>query len=239
MLVPRDVVEDGQVVDAVHLKYFGQLEGNQHQGVGVVALPGVQHAGDAADVAQGQLVVAVLGAAGGEDDGILGQRPGKLRVVVAALLAAIAAGHHHKLADGAGFDGLHHLVGQLKDLGVGKAAYDGALLDLRGWRAGLGHADDGGEVLLLADTAGDVRAARPAGHAGGEQALHVAVPGGHDAVGGHQNGAVKAVELVLLLPPGIAVVAGKVWVLLEEGVVLGGQHLRVGVDVDAGIAALL
>ena len=79
-----------------------------------------------------QLVVFVLGAAGGEDHRVLWQGLGKLRVVIPALGPAVTAGHDHKLPDGARFDRLHDLVGQGQHLGVGKAAHDLALLDLRG-----------------------------------------------------------------------------------------------------------
>ena len=44
---------------------------------------------------------------------------------------------------------------------------------------------------------------------------------------------------LLLLPPGVAVVAHQVIVLLERGIVVSRQHLTVGVDVDTGILALL
>ena len=49
----------------------------------------------------------------------------------------------------------------------------------------------------------------------------------------------EGLELFLLLPPGIAVVAHKVGVFLESRVVVGGQHLGVGVDVHPGAGGLL
>ena len=82
-------------------------------------------------------------------------------------------------------------------------------------------------------------AAGVAGHTGGEQAARVACLGRHDAVGGHQDGAVKAVKLFLLLPPGVAVVAREVLIAFEEGVVLGGQHLGVGIYIHALTSGLL
>ena len=177
-VVPGDVVDNGQVVDVVQAENFLELQGDNRQGVGVVALTGVQHAGNAADVAQRKLVIFILGAAGGEDDRVLRQSLGKLGVVFTALGPAVTAGHDHKLPDGAALDGIHHLVSQSEDLLVGEAADDLSGLDLRGSGALLGVLDNGGEVLLLADLAGDVLAAGIAGGSGGVQAVLIALLGG-------------------------------------------------------------
>ena len=48
---------------------------DQSQGVGVVALTGIQHPGNPADVTQIQFVVFVFGAAGGEDHPYLSAEP--------------------------------------------------------------------------------------------------------------------------------------------------------------------
>ncbi len=74
---------------------------------------------------------------------------------------------------------------------------------------------------------------------GGVQAVLVAVLGGHDTVCGHEDGTVEGLKLLLLFPPGIAVVAHKIGVLLEGRVVVSRQHLRVGVDVHSGSLGLL
>ena len=78
LLIPGDIVDDGQVVDVLQPKDLLELEGNDGQRVGVVALAGIQHPGNTANVAQSQLVVLVLGAAGGQDHRVLGQCLGKL-----------------------------------------------------------------------------------------------------------------------------------------------------------------
>lgn len=67
LLIPGDVEDDRQLVDVVEAEDLLELERDHGQAVGVVALPGVQYPRDAADVAERQLVVAVLGTAGGED----------------------------------------------------------------------------------------------------------------------------------------------------------------------------
>ncbi|MNW57900.1 hypothetical protein D3C74_357330 [compost metagenome] len=56
----------------------------------------------------------------------------------------------------------------------------------------------------------------------------------NDTVGCHQNRAVESGEFLRLFPPGVAVIANKVAVFLESRIIMGGQHLAVGVDVDAG-----
>src|SRR5699024_1718403 len=88
LLIPGDVVDDGQVVDVIQSKDFLEFQSDDGQRVGVIALTGVQNTGNAANVAEIQLVVLVFGAAGGEDHGVLGQRLGKLRVVGAVFGAA-------------------------------------------------------------------------------------------------------------------------------------------------------
>ena len=81
------------------------------------------------------LVEAVFGAASSEDNGVLWQRFREIRVVAAAFRPAVAACHHDKFPDSAGFYGFHDLVRQGKHLCVGKAAGDSTLLDLRGRQA--------------------------------------------------------------------------------------------------------
>ena len=132
LLIPGDVIDDGQVIDVVQAEDLLELEGDDSQGVGVVALARVQHPGDAVDIAQLQLIILVLGASGGEDYRVLGQGLGELGVVIAALGPAVAASHDHELADGTALDGFHHLVGQSQHLVVGKAAHQGALFQLNG-----------------------------------------------------------------------------------------------------------
>ena len=84
LLIPGDVIDDGQVIDVVQAEDLLELEGDDSQGVGVVALARVQHPGDAVDIAQLQLIILVLSASGGEDYRVLGQGLGELGVVIAA-----------------------------------------------------------------------------------------------------------------------------------------------------------
>ena len=63
LLIPSDVVDNGQVVEVRQTEDLLQLQGDEGQGVGIIALAGVQNPRNAANVAQVQLVVFVLGAA--------------------------------------------------------------------------------------------------------------------------------------------------------------------------------
>lgn len=65
LLVPCDIERNRQVVDIVQPKDLLQFQGNQRQRIRVVALSGIQHAGNAADISQSKLVVLVLGTACG------------------------------------------------------------------------------------------------------------------------------------------------------------------------------
>ena len=76
-------------------------------------------------------------------------------------------------------------------------------------------------------------------HRGGEHPVGVAGAQGHDAVGGEQDGRGDVLELPLLVLPCGAKVALEVGVAaLQLRVAVGGQHLRVGVDVDAPACSL-
>ncbi len=90
---------------------LGQGHGDLDRGVGVVALADVQQPRDAADVAELQLVEAVLAAGQGQDHAVLrGTCCSELRVVVAARLGAVAAADQEEVLDCAALDRLDHLV---------------------------------------------------------------------------------------------------------------------------------
>ena len=240
LLVPSDVVGDGQLVHVVQAKHFLQLQGDEGQRIAVVALSSVQNARNTVDVAKTEFVVLVFGATCREDNAIFRKCFGEVGVVLAALHATVTASHNHKLADGAALDGFHHLVGEGKHLLVGEATYNLARLDLLRGLAGLGQGDDLAEVLLAVGIGGDVLPAWEARAVGGEHAVFVGRSGRrrYDAVGGEQNRAVEALELLALLPPSVAVVALQVAVLFQFRIIMRRQHLAVRVDVDARVLAL-
>lgn len=57
LLIPGDIIDDRQVIDILQAEYFLELQRDDRQRVGIVALPRVQHPGDPPDVAQIQFVV--------------------------------------------------------------------------------------------------------------------------------------------------------------------------------------
>lgn len=112
LLVPGDIVRYGQIVDVIQAEDFFEFRSNDGQGIGIVALPCVQHTWNATDVTEIQFVIAVLGATGRQDHGVLGQIFGHFSVIGTRLLPTITPGHDHKALDRAGLDNLNHLVGQ-------------------------------------------------------------------------------------------------------------------------------
>ena len=122
---------------------------------------------------------------------------------------------------------------------MGKTAHDLAPLDLLGRLALLGVLNKSRKILFLSNAAGNMLTAGVTRRTGGVQPVLVAVLGRHDAVGSHENRAVEGLKLLLLLPPGVAVVAHKVGVLLEGGIVVGGEHFTVGIYVHPSALGLL
>jgi hypothetical protein len=116
---------------------------------------------------------------------------------------------------------------------VGEAADDGAVFQLLRRRTGLGQGDYGRKVLHLPRfPVGDMDAAIETHDAGGEDPGLVGLPGRHEAVGGEEHRAAEGFDVLGLGPPGAAVVSIEVVVFLEEGVIVGGEHLAVGVYID-------
>ncbi len=120
-----------------------------------------------------------------------------------------------------------------------EAADDLSLLELLRCGALLRHLDERREILRAIRTRLDVRAAREADSARREHAVLVAVLRRHEAVRREQHGATERLELLFLLPPGVAVVADEVVVLLERRIVVRRQHFAVRIDVDARALRLL
>ena len=92
--------------------------------------------------------------------------------------------------------------------------------------------DDLKKVLFLSDLSRNVRAAGIPCRAGGIQAVLITVFRRNDTVGGHQDGPVEAFKFFLLLPPCISIVAYKVGIFLKGRIIVGRQHLRMGIDIN-------
>ena len=99
--------------------------------------------------------------------------------------------------------------------------------------------DQRGEVLGPVRALVDVDGAGPADRARGVDPADVRLLGRDDAVRGEQDRAVERAELLTLLLPGRTVLADQVRKRLQLRVGVRGQHLAVGVDVDARVLRLL
>ena len=81
--------------------------------------------------------------------------------------------------------------------------------------------------------------ARPADRAVRENLMLIRLAGLDDAVARHEDRAGEVCEVGLLVLPGAAIVTHKMRVGAQLRVAVGGQHLAVGVDVDARPFGLL
>ncbi len=147
LFIPGDIEGNRQFIDVFQAEDFLEFQGDHGQRIGIVALTGIEHPGNAADIAESQLVVAVLGAAGGQDHRVLGQRFRHFGKITARLLPSVATGHDDKALDGTRFYGVHDLVGQRKNLIMGESADDFAGFELLRGLAGFRQLDDCGEIL--------------------------------------------------------------------------------------------
>ncbi|MNR14542.1 hypothetical protein D3C85_1310240 [compost metagenome] len=73
----------------------------------------------------------------------------------------------------------------------------------------------------------------------GVETVNIAVLRRYNAVRSHQNRTVKARKFFCLLPPGVAVIAYEMAVLLESRIIVGRQHLAVCVHIHSGAFRLL
>ncbi|MPM85770.1 hypothetical protein SDC9_132851 [bioreactor metagenome] len=123
---------------------------------------------------------------------------------------------------------------------MGKAADNASGLNFIGRRKGLGKRDDLGKILFAVLVGFNVLAA---GIARGTRCINSApdllASGRDDAVSGKEDGAMERDKFLKLLPPCIAVVPGKVVVFFESRVIMGRQHLAVGIHIHAGAFGLL
>ena len=124
---------------------------------------------------------------------------------------------------------------------VSKSAHDRTGLNLFGRLTGLGQGDHLAEVLMTISVLLDVLAAGVTCRIGSKHAAEVGVArrGRHDTVGGEDDRAIERLELLALLPPGVAIVAHEVLVFLERRIVMRRKHFAVRIDVYACALGLL
>ncbi len=89
--------------------------------VGIVALADVEQARNAANVAEVELVEAVLAASQGKDHAVLRDFFGELGVVITARLGSVTAADQEKVLDVAALDRFDNLVGYAENRVVAKA----------------------------------------------------------------------------------------------------------------------
>ena len=161
-------------------------------------------------------------------------------------MGAIAAAHQKDVLHRAAFHGVDDSlrVGQYRRVaeagGQHVAAIDAAHAVIVVVAAQLQRLpDERREVLAAVFIGGDVGQAVVTHHGGGVDAVGVAGARRHQAVGGEQHGGGDGIELRLLALPRCAEVARQVGVGFQLGITVGGQHLTMGVNVDAFTPCLL
>ncbi len=239
LLIPRQHQRQRQVIDGA-LESIRQCQRDPHGAVGVVALAHIQNPGDSVDIAQIQIVEAVFAAGQRQDQRVHRRGLDEVRVVVASGVRTVAAAYQKDVLHRAAFDGVDHRRGAVAQHSlVGKAGgQDMSAVDATHAPVGAVSAqgqrlvDEGGEILAALPILRDVLQSGIAHHRRGIDTVGIAGTGRHDAVGGHQNGCGKAVELALLVLPGGAEVSGQLRVFSQPRIPVGGQHLAVGVHVD-------
>ena len=129
----------------------------------------------------------------------------------------------------AGFDRADDFVSHAENRVVAEAHENGFLGSIRG-EAGGGQrgVDHRFEVAVS-----DVRHSRKCDESGREYAGLVAGLRSLNAVCGHKDGAREGVEFLCLILPCAAVIANEMAVLFQLRIAVGGQHLPVGVNIDA------
>ena len=213
-----------------------KCEGNPDGTVGVVALPDVQKARDAADRAEVEIIEAVLAAGKRQNDRVLRRFFYKLGIIISARARAVAAADQEEVADGTGFDRVNHLRRNRKNRICRKAGRDrcaavdaGEALVFRIAAEADGMLDERGEIFVLPD----VLHAGVAHDGGRVDAVCVAVLRRHETVRGEKHRRGDILEFFLLALPGGAEVALELRVLFELRVAVRRQHLAMRVDVDA------
>ncbi len=138
-----------------------------------------------------------------------------MRKVIPFFLASVAAAHHHKALNRAALYSFDDFVRRAQHCMMGEANRDGAAFQFQRALAAFRARDKGREILLLAGFAvRDVRYASEASKPRGENTVAVRFAHRGNAVGGHQDSAVKTFKFFGLLPPGAAVIASQMRVFL-------------------------
>ena len=232
LFIPRYVIAQRKLIDALQAKSLLERHRYQYERIAIVALSCVQYARNPIDIAQLELIVAVLRTPRGQNNGVFGELFGELRIVVTSPHTSVATTHDKEVANCPAFHRLYDLVGQCDDLVVCKAAHDLARLYLLGRCTALRMFDKGREVFRFTIfTVGDMLKPFVARCARRIYPIYVAFTWRNDTVGGEEDDAVEILKILYLMPPRAPIVAHKVLILLEGWVVVRWQHLAVGIHI--------
>ena len=88
------------------------------------------------------------------------------------------------------------------------------------------------EVLSLSIRSRDMSASGICSSSRCVQPVLIRIRRRDNAVGGHKNRSVEALEFLLLFPPCISVISNKIRILLKSRIGIGGEHLTVRVDIN-------
>ncbi|MPM71682.1 hypothetical protein SDC9_118652 [bioreactor metagenome] len=103
-----------------------------------------------------------------------------------------------------------------------KAADNAAGFNFIGCRKSFGKRDDLGKVLFPVCICYNMLTAGIAGGTGGKDSASDLLASGRDnAVRGKKDGTMEGNKFVKLLPPGVAVVARKIIIFFESGIIMG------------------
>ena len=148
---------------------------------------------------------------------------------------SVAACDEEEAADLLALDRLYHLAGYAHYRLVPEAGHYGLAVFVFGEaRHSERLLDQGGEIPAL-----EVLDARPAHGAARKDIVLICLLHAHQAVSGEQDRAGELREFLHLVLPCSPEVAVEMGVLLQFGITVGGEHLAVGIDVDAFALALL
>ena len=143
LFIPGNIKGNRKIIDILQAKGLLKLHGNNGQGIGIIALAGIENPGDSADIPEIQLDVFVFCTPGRQDNGVFGQGLGHFGIIIPCFMTAVTPGHNDKSLDGAGFHGSYDFVGQGKNLVAAKPAIDIPCFDFLGRFAGFSQFDQG------------------------------------------------------------------------------------------------
>ncbi len=155
-------------------------------------------------------------------------------------MTTITTAHNNKTLNRATLHRINNFISKCHHLSMGKATNDSTSFNFHWSRTCFSLLNNCWEVLASTfSTLSYVWHTRPACHTCGVNTIFIRIFYRGDAVGGHQNGAVKWGKLFPLLPPCITVVTYEVVILFKCRIVMSREHLTVSININACTRSLL